>query len=759
MVNDYVAKSVKVKGLVQGVGFRPFVYHLANRYGLKGKVANTSSGVSIHIEGPSKEVENFCHALAKSHPELSHITDISMHFKVVKGFKKFKIAQSTGLPSKSALISPDVSVCHACLLELFDPQNRRYRYPFINCTNCGPRHTIIHDIPYDRSNTTMRHFDMCEKCKAEYRDPGNRRFHAQPNACSECGPRVTLYDRNRRIVPSRDPLENAAALLRHGFVFAIKGLGGFHLAVDAENDQAIARLRWRKHREEKPFAVMSYDIHAIRKYAHVGIEEEKLLESSQRPIVIVRKKEPHPLSDDVSPRNSHFGVMLPYTPLHYVLLSHDFTALVMTSGNISEEPMIIDNEDAFEQLSQIADFFLMHDRDIYLRSDDSIVRHTNGKARFIRLSRGYVPVPIPLKRRVPQIIACGAQLKNTVCLTKGNNAFLSQHIGDLENLSTYRFYESTITHMRRILDIHPRIAAHDFHPDYMSTRYAGEQRDLKRIPVQHHHAHIASCMAENLLNGPVIGMSFDGTGYGTDGNLWGGEIFVGTPEKFSRAAHLAYVPMPGGAAAIKAPWRMAVSYLYDAFGERFWNLDLPLLKELEEKKIRIILDMISKKVNSPNTSSMGRFFDGVASIVGLRNVVSYEGQAAIELETMAKKKLKTIYDYEWVSGEVHRGLPQPIVTGLVRDLEKGIPVSEISGKFHMTLIHMFSKICRVIRKERGLNRVLLSGGVFQNALLLTGLTRALENNGFQVFAHHLVPTNDGGISLGQAMVAAAVSGR
>jgi hydrogenase maturation protein HypF len=752
-----VARRVEINGIVQGVGFRPFVYQLANRYDLKGKVANTSSGVAIHIQGPQTNIESFSKDLTQKCPPLAHITEISLYDEHIKDFTDFTIVDSRKPALMTTLISPDVAVCDDCRRELFDLHNRRFGYPFINCTNCGPRYTIIDDIPYDRPKTSMKHFTMCPICQAEYDDPGNRRFHAQPNACAECGPHIDLYDNTRQKIATPKPLEKTVELIKQGYIIAIKGLGGFHLAVDAENDQAVANLRKRKHREEKPFALMSFDVESVQSYAKVGPEEEKLLKSPQRPIVLLKKREPNSISKEVAPRNRYFGAMLPYTPLHYLLLSRGFTALVMTSGNLREEPIAIDNDDAFERLSDIADYFLIHNRDIYLRSDDSIVRKAAGAIRFIRRSRGYVPVPVFLNKKIPSILACGAELKNTVCLTKGNQAFLSQHIGDLENLATYDFFKLTIRHMQRILDINPEIIAFDLHPDYLSTRYAEELQNINKIQVQHHHAHIVSAMAENRIDDPVIGLSFDGTGYGTDGAIWGGEILVADIEKFYRAAHFAYVPMPGSTAAIKEPWRMAVSYLYDALGQDFWNLDLPVLKAIEADKVKIIVDMIRKKINSPLTSSLGRLFDGIAAITGIRYKVDFEGQAAMELEMLAADKVADIYDYEWITTEGHKILTRPIIQGVVNDMVNGIHPSVISRKFHQTLIQMFSDLCAVIRKESGLNRVVLSGGVFQNSLLLTGLIKALEEKNFQVFTHSKVPANDGGISLGQAMVAAAVA--
>jgi len=504
---EFISRKVAVNGIVQGVGFRPFIYKLANRCNLKGNVSNTSDGVLIHVEGERGGVNFFCENVKKNPPSLARITKISVSSAPEKGFETFSIAESRGDKSVSTLISPDVSVCKDCLSELFDPGDRRYLYPFLNCVNCGPRYTIIDDIPYDRPKTSMKHFKMCEMCRAEYEDPKNRRFHAQPNACPDCGPHAVLYDSSREKIAAENPVEKAAKLLKEGYLLAIKGLGGFHLAVDAENDLAVKRLREKKHREEKPLALMSFDMETIRGYARVGDCEEKLLNSIERPIVLLRKKETSTLSDRVSPKNGYFGVMLPYTPLHCLILNFGFAALVMTSANISEEPIVIDNDKAFLRLGKIADYFLIHDRDIYLRSDDSIVRCAAGATRYIRRSRGYAPSPIFLKKSVPPILACGAHMKNTVCLARKKNAFLSQHIGDLENQPAEAFFRMTIDHMKRILDIKHEIVACDLHPGYMSSRYAKEQKEARIVRVQHHHAHIASCMAENRIDSPVIGIA------------------------------------------------------------------------------------------------------------------------------------------------------------------------------------------------------------------------------------------------------------
>jgi hydrogenase maturation protein HypF len=483
--------------------------------------------------------------------------------------------------------------------------------------------------------------------------------------------------------------------------------------------------------------------------------EADLLQSRQRPIVLLRKKENHPIAPDVSPRNRYFGVMIPYTPLHYLLLENEFTALVMTSGNLSEEPIAIENSDAFQRLKDIADYFLIHDRDIYLRSDDSVVKRVGPDMRFYRRSRGYVPVPVFLKKSTRPILACGAELKNTVCLAKGKHAFISQHVGDLENLSTYEFFKKTIAHLKRILDVEPQIVAFDRHPDYMSTQYAKKQKHIEKIAVQHHHAHIVSCMAENQIEEPVIGLSCDGTGYGLDGNIWGGEIMIAHPDRFERAAHLAYVPMPGGVAAIKEPWRMAVSHLYRIYGKHLFNLNLPLLKEIDRKKIDVMIEMIDKNINSPLTSSLGRLFDGVAAIAGIRNQVVFEGQAAMELEMAATGSADEAYEYAWADEEVLKIDPQPIIAGVARDVAQGVSTSQVSDKYHATLIRIFTELCELMKKKTHISRVALSGGCFQNSILLSGLLKRLEQKGFKVLTHKKVPANDGGIALGQAVIADA----
>ncbi len=755
MTDALTANRLEINGIVQGVGFRPFIYQLAKHHGLKGEVANTATGVSLILEGPENDIRQFIDDLPTKKPPLAHIVEVSVTPEAVKGFAAFSIVKSRGSTTRATLISPDVMVCDDCLAEMHDPGDRRFGYPFINCTNCGPRYTIIDDIPYDRPQTSMRHFTMCPLCQAEYDDPGNRRFHAQPNACPVCGPRVTLCDAGGKAVDTDDPIAETASRLKQGHIVAVKGLGGFHLAVDATHADAVERLRRRKHREEKPLALMCNNLDRIRAIAFVGTAEERLLVSIQRPIVLLEKRENTPIAESVSPRNRFFGIMLPYAPVHHLLLDAGFAALVMTSANISEEPIAIDNAEAFGRLAEIADNFLVHDRDILLRSDDSIVRYSAGHMRPIRRSRGYVPVPVFLKDEMPPVLACGAELKNTVCLTRGKQAFVSQHIGDLENRATDDFFRLTVDHLKRILDIDPQIVACDLHPDYMSTRYARELEGIPCIQVQHHHAHIAACMAENMADGPVIGLSFDGTGLGTDGTVWGGEVLVADYHTFTRAAHLAPVPMPGSAAAIKEPWRMAVGHLNAAFGEELGALQLPFLRSVAKQRVDMMLAMMEKQINSPLTSSLGRLFDAVAAIIGLRGQVAFEGQAAMELEMILDDTESGSYDISWEDDGPCRIATTPIIRAVVRDVEKGVSPNVVSARFHNTLILLFDQLCRHLRTETGIDRIALSGGVFQNNRLLTGLSAALEKGDFDLLTHRLVPTNDGGLSLGQAVVAAA----
>ena len=757
MAPGIIAKQYQVNGVVQGVGFRPFVFQLAEQHQLTGHVANTAGGVSILVEGSQASLSAFARDLARRHPPLAFITAIESTTETVAGHRHFSIIKSEAGDARDTLISPDVCVCADCLQEMFDPRDRRYRYPFINCTNCGPRYTIIKDIPYDRPQTSMGVFTMCPQCQAEYDDPRDRRFHAQPNACPVCGPRVQLLNVRGEPVAAEDPIAHSAGLLKAGHILAIKGLGGFHLAVDAENDTAVGLLRTRKVREEKPLALMSPDMATIASYAHIPQAAAELLTSIQRPIVLLEKRKAVTIAPQVAPGNSYFGVMLPYTPLHYLLMEHGFTALVMTSANLSEEPIAIDNDEALGRLGKIADYFLVHNRGIYLRSDDTVLRRSAGATRMIRRSRGYVPLPVLLAKPVPPILAVGAELKNTICLAKARNAFVSQHIGDLENPATYDFFQMTIDHLGRILGIEPDILAHDLHPDYLSTRFAREQTRWPTLGVQHHHAHIASCLAENRVAGPVIGLALDGTGYGRDGHIWGGEVLLADAREFTRRAHFAYVPMPGGAMAIKAPWRMALSYLEYAYGEAFLELDLRMVRNLDPLAVTTMRQMIQKKLNSPLTSSAGRLFDGVAALAGLKNEVAFEGQAAMLLEMAAGDEAGEPYRYAWRERDgCYQIDPAPIIRGVVADLLDGAAPALISRRFHATLIRLFTELCQQLRRETHLTEVALSGGVFQNDRLLSGLLESLQQEGFTVYTHKLVPANDGGISLGQAVVAASL---
>jgi hydrogenase maturation protein HypF len=751
------ARRLLIRGIVQGVGFRPFVYQLARRLGLAGEVANTSEGVVVHIEGPTAALDAFAVALAGETPPLARITGIETGPAQVCHRGDFRIETSRRGAARATLISPDMAVCDACLAELFDPADRRFGYPFINCTHCGPRYTIIEDVPYDRPHTSMRRFTMCPACQAEYDDPADRRFHAQPNACPVCGPRVTLCTADGQPVAVADPIAETTRRLKSGRIAAIKGLGGFHLAVDALDPEAVDRLRRRKRREEKPFALMVPDLAAARRLVVLDPAAEALLTGARRPIVIAPQRAGHPVAPGVAPGSRYFGILLPYTPLHHLLLRQGFQALVMTSGNQSDEPICIDNQEALARLGEIADDFLIHDRDIYLRSDDSIVRRAAGATRFIRRSRGYVPEPVALGQPLPPVLACGAGLKNTVCLTRGAEAFVSQHIGDLENLAAYRFLEKTVAHLERILDIQPQIVAHDLHPDYLSTRYALGRAGVRRIAVQHHHAHIVSVMAEHGLVGPVIGLALDGTGYGTDGAVWGGEVLVVEAGGFSRVAHLAYVPMPGGAIAIREPWRMAAAHLADAFGDNWKDLDLPLGAAVPAEKLDLAVRMARSGINAPPTSSLGRLFDAVAALCGVRARVHYEGQAAMELEMVADFDTAGRYPYEVTPGEIFTVATAPLIRAVAADLGAGAPVSVVAGRFHRTVIDLFVALCRRVRGRTGLDQVALSGGVFQNVILLEGMVQGLAAAGFSVYTPEQVPANDGGISLGQAVAAAAMA--
>jgi hydrogenase maturation protein HypF len=747
--------------VVQGVGFRPFVFRLATREGLSGRIVNDPQGVTIEVEGELERVERFLTALVGEKPAPARIDSISVGFIDVQGSRGFEIACSERGAERTTLVSPDIATCDDCLAELRDPVNRRRGYPFINCTNCGPRYTIIEDIPYDRSRTSMQRFEMCRDCAREYLDPRDRRFHAEPNACWACGPRVTLRDSSGRPVACSDPIEAASAVLKDGKIVAIKGLGGYHLAADATDDCAVRLLRHRKQREEKPLAIMARDLGSARRLVVIDEEEARLLESPARPIVLLPKRADTPVAESVAPGNRYLGVMLPYTPVHALLFGTGPAALVMTSGNLSEEPIAIDLEDALERLGAIADFYLDHDRDIVSRCDDSVVRFAAGGAVFLRRSRGWAPLGIDIDSSPPSILACGAHLKNTVAVTRRSQVLLSQHIGDLENVAARDFFESTIAHLSAIAEVRPEIVAYDLHPDYLSTRFALSSGIGRKIAVQHHHAHIASCLGEAGIDGPVIGIALDGTGYGGDGTVWGGEVLIATRKSYTRAAHLERVPIPGGEAAIKHVWRMGLACLWSALGDGARRLPLEELVGADRKQIDKVLAAMRSRFNSPVTSSCGRLFDAVSSLCGVRSHARYEGQAALELEMAAAPGGDRKYPVSLTSddGRIVIGHGQ-MIQAVVRDVLDGIQAGRvdtggISAGFHRWLAESLAAAARALRDEHGITTVALSGGCFQNLLLLETLDRLLQTEGFRVLVNRMVPANDGGISFGQAIVAAA----
>ncbi len=748
---------ISVKGVVQGVGFRPFVYQLATKHNLRGWVRNTSGDVRIEVEGEAKDIEQFLLGLREQAPPLSHIEDITVTHGSPANYEKFEIRHSLAEEGKYQLVSPDIATCPDCLREIFSPEDRRHRYPFTNCTNCGPRFTIIADVPYDRPNTTMHRFRMCPECQREYDDPLDRRFHAQPNACPRCGPQLELTDARGNPVTCDDIISKTSQLLREGKIIAVKGLGGFLLACDATSQDAVNRLRQRKNRPAKPLAIMVSSPDEVRKHCDVNDEEEKLLASPGSPIVLTKWNTDSSIIREVAPSLKYLGVMIPYTPLHHILLRETGLPLVMTSGNLSEEPIAKDNDEALRRLGGIADYFLMHNRDIYARYDDSVTMVERGVPQFIRRARGYAPHPIHLTYKSQQILGCGAEEKNTFCLTRDNFAFLSQHIGDMENLETMEHFLNTIALYKRLFRIEPEIIAHDLHPEYLATKYAKElaaKDSIKLVPVQHHHAHIVSCMADNGLEEPVIGVSFDGTGYGTDGQIWGGEFLVADYRQFARMARLEYLPLPGGALAIRKPYRTAIGYL-TSLGV---DLDqrLPFLKQVDDVELRIIQSQLEKNINSPLTSSCGRLFDAVSALIGVRSVIEYEAQAAIELEMLACEEVSETgsYPYSVIESDgVSIIKLQDLFSAIIHDLHSNTPAARIAARFHNTAARMIAELCQIISSKTSLTKVALSGGVFQNRLLLRKAVALLESGGFEVFTHRQAPCNDGGISLGQVVIA------
>jgi len=744
-------RRIRVRGIVQGVGFRPCVYRLAVDGGLTGFVRNDAEGVLIEIEGRGPAIETFCRQLKNEPPALAKITSWEMTDLQPDGDPAFSILDSDRGKPAATLISPDVAVCADCLRELYDPGDRRYLYPFINCTLCGPRFTIVEGIPYDRSNTSMAGFPMCPACSQEYHRPQDRRFHAQPVACPACGPQLQFFSPSDLSHPLPDPLQTAIGWLDRGKILAVKGLGGFHLAVDARDTAAVAELRRRKGRAEKPFALMAPDLDAIREFCRVSDEEAALLLHPSRPIVLLTARPGIGLSPLVAPQNRFLGFMLPYTPLHDLLLRDHFKALVMTSGNFSEEPIAIDNREAFDRLGNLADGFLIHNRDILQRCDDSIARLMNGKPAVIRRSRGHVPQPLFLERPVlERILACGGELKNAIALARGKEVFLSQHIGDLDNPSAFAFYRHAIAHLQRILEIEPQRIACDQHPDYLSTRWAEEQ-GVPLIKVQHHHAHLASVMAENAVHDKCIGIILDGTGYGSDHTIWGGEVLIGDFASFERYAWLDPVMMPGGVKAIEQPWRMTASYLRHAFGGAWQNLNLPN-HDRYRPHWPLLQKMMDDKINSPLTSSCGRLFDGVAALLGLTMEINFEAQAAIQLEMCVDPDCSDLYETALTDAEIAGAIPiAPLIRAIVAELS--LEAGVISARFHRTLAELFVRAAISARNHSGIERVGLSGGVFQNLYFSEYLQRRLMKESFQVITHSQVPSNDGGLALGQVVIA------
>jgi hydrogenase maturation protein HypF len=749
-----VRLRVRVQGTVQGVGFRPFVYTVATELELDGFVGNDGHGVVAEVEGTAGAVSTFVEIVRTRPPTLAVVDRVDTEEMRPTGDAGFRIIPSVVAGTRQALVTPDAATCADCLRELWDPANRRYRYPFTNCTNCGPRYTIVCDVPYDRGNTTMAHFVMCDACRTEYEDTSNRRFHAEPVCCPACGPQLRLLDRDRRPVDG-DPIEVAARLLSGGAIVAVKGIGGYHLAVDATDDRAVVTLRGRKHRYDRPFAVMVPGLGAAHALCRLQPGDEAQLTSATAPIVLLVRRDGG-VAAAVAPLQRSLGLMLPYTPMHHLLLAALMRPMVLTSGNVSDEPIAFDDDDAFARLGGIADAFLTHDRRIRTRVDDTVVRSTAAGPLPVRRSRGHVPQPVRSPERFPRhVLATGPELKSTFCLARDEHAFVSHHIGDLENYETFRSFVDGIDHLQRLLDVRPEVVAHDLHPDYLSTRYALEQRgDLEAMGVQHHHAHIASCLADNGVTGPVIGVAFDGLGYGDDATLWGGEFLVADLLGYRRVGHLEPVPLPGGATAIRQPWRMAAVYLDAAYG----GAPPSRLDVVARNRDNwdAVVGSAKAGLNAPLTSSAGRLFDAIAALVGVRDEIRYEGQAAVELEVLAddseNRGYRAVVD---ATGEALVVRASDLVRDAAADLLAGASPATVSARFHNGLADVTVAVCRRIRDEHGPGVVALSGGVFQNVRLLDRCGSLFAESGFTVLTHHRVPPNDGGVSLGQAAIAGA----
>lgn len=742
-----------ITGLVQGVGFRPFIYRIARKYDLTGWVQNTNENVRILVTGPPENINSFLFSLKNETPQAALIDKISTLEVATEYFSSFKIQASNDVSDAITEISPDIAVCDECLEDM-DKPGSRLDYAFVNCTNCGPRFTIIQDLPYDRVKTTMKPFAMCPDCQNEYEDVTDRRFHAQPTACSSCGPEYELFVKENKISTDVNFIVGQVSKsIENGGVILMKGLGGMHLACDAFNETAVRKLRGLKNREGKPFAVMFRDIESLKLYAEVSTLEKQSLVSWRRPIVLLEK-----IKGNLQPQHAKslnaglnlLGIMLPYMPFHYLLFRHLKTsAIVLTSGNFSSEPILIDNKLTLEQFAPLVDAVVLHNRDIFNRTDDSVVRIMSEKERVFRRSRGYVPTPVRTALNTEGIVAFGAELTNCFCVGKGQKAFLSQHIGDLQGLETTLFYENTINQFLKLFRVKPSLLAVDMHPEYVSTKTGLSFGKIPVVKVQHHHAHVASCMAEHHLDEKVIGVALDGTGYGTDGNTWGGEFLLCDLNDFTRITHFEYMPLPGGDMAAEEPWRMAVSCLYKVYGVDFLSLELPLLKQIDSEKIRLIIQMIDRKINCPLTSGAGRLFDCVASLLDLVQVASFQAEGPMRLEAIVRNDFEERYDYSYGSTINF----DPTIRGIVEDIRLGIDKATISTKFHNTIISVIFESVNAIRLTEGINKVVLSGGVFQNKYLLEGTTTILLRNNFEVYSHATVPTNDGGIALGQLAIA------
>lgn len=758
---------LEIQGVVQGVGFRPFVYAAAQKFDLKGFVGNDSAGVFIEIEGNEKNLQDFRAFLKKNFPPLAHISEIKITEIEPQNETDFRIVESEKRDTDFTLISPDISVCEDCLQEFFDENDRRFQYPFINCTNCGPRFTITEKVPYDRPFTTMRSFSMCSDCRKEYENPENRRFHAQPNACPKCGPHIYFFGKDGASFEKETAVNETRSRFKKGEIVAVKGIGGFHLVCDARNDEALKNLRERKGRIDKPFAVMCKDLETAEKLVEISEAEREIIQSNARPIILLKKKI-NDLSDLIAPNNQFLGVMLPYSPLHFLLFDEESDVLVMTSGNLSNEPIVKENIEAFEKLANSADSFLLHNRDIFVQCDDSVMRiwdlgfgiadlkdaKTEVQLLPIRRSRGYSPFPVELPFEVPQILAVGGELKSTFCLTRQNFAFMSQHIGDMENLETLESFERSFEQMQNLFHVEPEIVVGDLHPNYLSTKWAETKfvKDKRFVKVQHHHAHIASVMAENgVKDEKVIGFAFDGTGFGTDGKIWGGELLIADYADFERAAQLKYFPLAGGDAAVKNVYRQALSLLRTCGID--WAEDLRCVKFCTETERNILRKQLENNINVVETSSFGRLFDAVSSIANVRQKATYEAQAAIEFESLIDEKIQDSYKFEFIESETLQIDYQRLVQDLVGDVRQNLDVAVISAKFHNAVAQLILNLSLRFRNKLNLNKIALSGGCFQNVSLLKKSVILLNQNDFEVLIHSKVPPNDGGLALGQAVIA------